>query len=1412
MVDSPIGWFVGVVGDSEKRCTVDFVTSADNIALHISVRRADKCIVINRRTPTGWQNEIRIPIDAHGSGVLSAFVLLLSDTVLITINSITCILERSGEADPSRWRIVASSPDRTWIKPVYHVAPAIMEYVGKSEPESLSTSDNVITHRTLGFVEGVDGAISLWGWACTAQLTPSRITVEAGGDPVECIVRRVARPDVLNVLLPANIDIGFEIELPGYIWTHISPDGELAIRVLADGEVLALGRIRLTEWETRPKLIEYCRDDSNDPERQPLMLLALEHLAYMGNRLKFDDQERSVIRSLADKFKLSNIIEAPTGNDNNNSAHLSFVAEFDAEARRYDIIWNALREVSAKISYSRDLSSRRPESAFAIIRDAINSRRFRGVTRRNFLACVFDLLCESSELARIAEITDIREFDYLATSNSIWDLSTASGVLMVQKRFDEVAIVMYEIAKRKNGWLSTFGIHFVSRTLVLYLEDESISDDLARKIFYGILEAIGANCDSWFSRGFDQKLTEAVVNLCRVLAFLPGFVSDDYCDFVLKNFGLHAAFWAAVRSEVAAGGLQLPPLLEVGEVRFSELEQLVTQSTGGVKDEEILKIEGALLFFHRYKCRDVPIWIREIVIRRMAKQNAIGPFERQLIDLLGVVSNNDQVRLIAHCQLNESTQARRGPTEIWSLTRERIARLGGTPISPRGRVQRNAGRLIRSLEGEAKRVSGEERVTAILEIAKIASSLCLPGANFLGLDLLVGGIESIGGGRESDVLVDAMEYQLTRSSSETIPDGLPPASLFATRARLQRLIRSGGAEGATASDLLDYFDRRFSQFRQIFEPYVAESASLNGFHSDVVVAIYSCAANLDTQVEAIRRTWLSDLVRRGIPHVIVVGGGDGKIHGDVIHLDVADDYESLPDKTLALLRWFLAERQETYLIKIDDDCFLNVDGYFDSLSYRRFHYYGRRIKREVGSTDRLWHQAKSGSKYARLSIDRSPEPSVYADGGGGYSLSRFAVSAALAEADTRWGKRLKASSFLEDKFLGDLLSRRNITPANDEYESYQRRRTFAGAVPVAMWENSFFPSLLSPSIMVHLDRAEDQAKANAMLNSPRLGPNKIWPTFEEIGLSPNSNQLELLTDNERANELLRENLFVICVERNEKIMLPHFLQHYRSLGVRAFLFVDNLSDDGSREFLLEQPDVVLYSSDTEYKASHFGVSWQQAILGNHAIGKWALLADADEFLVLPSQFTRLQEVCDALDGERATTTCVVMVDMYPKGALADADFDVSAPFECAPWFDRDPVVPWALSMGAFSNAPTFVSRLRHRLLRGGPPHDFTSQKYALMRYSSGARIGEGVHYVVNLKPGSIRLWFAHFKYHRGFQQKVRAEIARGQHFNGAAEYRRYAGMLAESAGGFWDTNLSTRFEGPATFERWVSSGSGSGSD
>ncbi|MGK7650888.1 glycosyltransferase family 2 protein [Roseovarius sp. B08] len=158
---------------------------------------------------------------------------------------------------------------------------------------------------------------------------------------------------------------------------------------------------------------------------------------------------------------------------------------------------------------------------------------------------------------------------------------------------------------------------------------------------------------------------------------------------------------------------------------------------------------------------------------------------------------------------------------------------------------------------------------------------------------------------------------------------------------------------------------------------------------------------------------------------------------------------------------------------------------------------------------------------------------------------------------------------------------------------------------------------------------------------------------------------------DRTNRVAPGDILCFSTVRNEAVRLPYFLEHHRALGVRHFLFVDNDSDDGTREYLQAQEDVSLWRTKASYKLSRFGVDWLTWLQIRHGHGHWCLTLDADEILIYPHHETRpLPALVERLEQSGRDSFGVLMLDMYPKGPLAQHDYAAGAdPFERLCWFD-----------------------------------------------------------------------------------------------------------------------------------------------
>lgn len=917
----------------------------------------------------------------------------------------------------------------------------------------------------------------------------------------------------------------------------------------------------------------------------------------------------------------------------------------------------------------------------------------------------------------------------------------------------------------QTGWMLTPPLAWTLRHLI---GTPHQTEPQRQDLLYAVMRNVEAIATDYWSHVPCRELTAAAADLL-LHHRRSDYLKRDITAFCLRVYGLSRIFWDQVEEGLPEDRV-LSPRVSLAQNAFATLR---------AADATPAAIDGALTLFEREGAIEAPRIRRELL-------GPAGLSEPLTFAALSRAHGNPAEAALRHMAAPGTAPM---GLELHNFLASTIPDFSPeTPRAPFFDLQIDCARRLRVILKAPNRTEGLAHL--LDDLAKIAQS----DSGFLGLGLgmiLLRRLENADARQVSEWLRSCWE---SMSSNDRALSARAPA----LRGPWARLIQGDSPEIDT---VIKDFSPHLTGLPTRGENH-AELATGSALF-DTLVVVFSCTPYLDTRIPALRKGWLTLLKALDIPYVIVVGAGDGRREGDIVHLDAADDYEGLPEKTLAAIRWVHDNTDYAHMLKIDDDCFLNAPLFFESLSYRKFDYYGRKLTRIVGQMDRAWHQEKSTSSRGRQEFDRSSEPSTYADGGCGYTLSRRAMAAALTAAARPSGQRLMALSFMEDKLLGDLLALEGIRVAEEDYRVTIRRRTFDKATPVSIWRNSFFPSRVAPLQLIHLDNHQDQEIALAQLDSDTLHPPKVWPSFQEARLGYMSNALELLSDADSVGRARTAEVAVVAVIRNEMFMLPHFLAHYRALGVSSFLIADNLSDDGSREYLLEQPDVALFSVDTDYRESQYGVAWQQALMAQFRPGKWSLVADADELLVWQrDQHQTLPELLSTPDFAQAEAVRIFMLDMYPQGPLESATFASGDPFTEAGFCDQVPFLNNTPARGPYLNAPTWTSGLRHRLLPGSQATLFVAQKLALLRYSPFMRLAAGLHFVSDARLATRELVFGHFKYNAAFREKAANEVARKQHWGDAAEYRKYLALASEGRSVIYDSEVSVPwYEAPFVSER-----------
>lgn len=265
------------------------------------------------------------------------------------------------------------------------------------------------------------------------------------------------------------------------------------------------------------------------------------------------------------------------------------------------------------------------------------------------------------------------------------------------------------------------------------------------------------------------------------------------------------------------------------------------------------------------------------------------------------------------------------------------------------------------------------------------------------------------------------------------------------------------------------------------------------------------------------------------------------------------------------------------------------------------------------------------------------------------------------------------------------------------------------------------------------------------------------------------------------------SIYLLCVFRDEYLLLDYFVNYYRSLGVTHFIMIDNLSEDGGPEFLKSLKDINLrlYQTKSSYKEAAYGTKWVNQLLQRHCTGKYAFTVDVDELFFLdPRKYLTLQHLVDEMESSNVNAVPVTLLDMYPE--KTNDSYQRGQGFLAhSPYFDVMNTTFYQERGSIYGKYCHKVGGLRKRALG----KEVCIHKFPLIKYDfNPIGVAPGYHFFqddgkILRQCDKIRLHdqfgvLLHFKFIKpNLAEFIQSRIKNNQDWDDSTEYRAYSKVL-----------------------------------
>ena len=199
----------------------------------------------------------------------------------------------------------------------------------------------------------------------------------------------------------------------------------------------------------------------------------------------------------------------------------------------------------------------------------------------------------------------------------------------------------------------------------------------------------------------------------------------------------------------------------------------------------------------------------------------------------------------------------------------------------------------------------------------------------------------------------------------------------------------------------------------------------------------------------------------------------------------------------------------------------------------------------------------------------------------------------------------------------------------------------------------------------------------------------------------------------------KENPIIVLCIKNDLKRVKMLVDHYRKLGVEKFAFMDNGSDDGTFEWLVEQPDIDLFRCYEPYQTA-VKEGWINRIVSHYGFDRWYIVTDSDELCTyIGMENHPIRDMSRLAEKKGIKRIKGLTLDMYADGQPFGNTDDIRRDY-C--WMDYKTYFETEVQAGR-TRFNAFLGGPRYRLMNSR----ITLSKFPLVYWERGT-ISDSAHF------------------------------------------------------------------------------------